>query len=127
MDHLTELLEQSNHRPSGFIGICDGQIWGDLEEIDYYMGVTTYVNEPQCKRFEALEGMDTVEFPEATWVMLEANGKLPDAVQKMYRKFYNEWLPNSGYELEDIPIIECFLEENKQEFWVAVRAIGIRS
>lgn len=124
MDRLTELLEQSNRRPSGFIGICDGHIWSDLEEIDYYMGVTTYINELQCKRVEVLEGMTAVEFPQATWVMLEANGKLPDAVQKMYRKFYNEWLPNSGYDLEDLPIIECFLEEDKQEFWVAVRATG---
>ncbi len=123
-DPMEELSKQEGYRPAGLLGICDGYSWGDSEEMDYYMGVTTYVDVPQCKRLEPLEGMSTIEFPKATWVIVEANGKLPNAVQQMYKKFYTEWLPNSGYGLEDIPIIECFIEDNRQEFWVAIRAIN---
>lgn len=96
MLRMTELFKQADYRPSGLLGISDGYSWGESEEMDYYLAVTTHVDVPQCKRLDVLEGMSTVEFPQATWVMLEANGELPDAVQQMYKKFYTEWLSNSG-------------------------------
>lgn len=57
---------------------------------------------------------------QATWAIFEANGELPDATQKIYKQFYTEWLPNSGYSLADLPAIECYMQENRQEVWIAI-------
>ena len=64
------------------------------------------------------------------WVkqLNEAEGELPEAIQKIYKQFYTEWLPSSGQELADLPVIECYLNENRQEVWIAVvkkQEIGI--
>ncbi|SHI83139.1 transcriptional regulator, AraC family [Clostridium amylolyticum] len=120
MEQLMGLFTQADYRPAGFLGISAGGKWGESEKMDYYIAVTRYVDDPQCKRVKPLEGMSTFEFPKATWAIFEANGELPDAVQQVYKKFYTEWLPNSGYELDDLPVIESYMQDNRQEVWIAV-------
>ena len=109
-----------DYRPSGFLGIAAGGQWGDSEEMNYIIAVTSHVDVAECKHIPALEGMQEFSYPAATWAIFEANGELPDATQKVYKQFYTEWLPNSGYELADMPVIECYMQENQQEVWIAV-------
>ncbi|MFD2670411.1 AraC family transcriptional regulator [Marinicrinis sediminis] len=109
-----------NYRPAGFLGIAAGGQWGDSEHMQYIIGVTSDMDVEGCKHVPAMEGMEEFEYPAATWAIFEANGELPDATQKVYKQFYSEWLPNSGYELADLPVIECYLLENEQEVWIAV-------
>lgn len=109
-----------DYRPAGFLGIAAGGQWGDSEEMNYIIALTSHVDVHECKHISALEGMQEFSFPAATWAIFEANGELPDATQKVYKQFYTEWLPNSGYELADIPTIECYMQENRQEVWIAV-------
>lgn len=66
------------------------------------------------------EGMKEFSYPAATWVVSEANGELPNAIQKVYKQFYTEWLPNSGYRLADLPVIESYMQDNHQEVWIAL-------
>lgn len=75
---------------------------------------------PEFKHIPAHDGMQEFSYPEATWAIFEANGELPSAIQKVYKQFYTEWLPNSGYKLADLPVIECYMQENRQEVWIAV-------
>ena len=107
-------------RPAGFLGIAQGGQWGNSEDMDYIIGVTNHVDVPECKHSPVLEGMKEFSYPAATWAIFEANGDLPNAIQSVYKQFYTEWLPNSGYELADLPVIECYLQENRQEVWIAV-------
>jgi AraC family transcriptional regulator len=109
-----------DYRPAGFLGIAIGGQWGASEEMNYMIAVTSHVDVPECKHVPALEGMTEFSFPPATWAIFEANGELPDATQKIYKQFYTEWLPNSGYSLADLPAIECYMQENRQEVWIAV-------
>lgn len=109
-----------DYRPAGFLGITAGGQWGDSEEMNYIIAVTSHVDVQECKHIPALEGMQEFPYPAATWAIFEANGELPDATQKVYKQFYTEWLPNSGYELADMPVIECYMQENRQEVWIAV-------
>lgn len=46
-------------------------------------------------------------------------GELPDSTLRVYKQFYTEWLPNSGYELAEMPVNECYMQENRQEVWIA--------
>ncbi len=109
-----------DNRPAGILGIATGGQKGHEEEMDYIIGVTNYVDAPDCTHVPVLEGMKEVGYPAATWAVFEANGKLPDAVQNIYKQFYTEWLPNSGYGLADLPVIECYLQNDRQEVWVAI-------
>lgn len=88
--------------------------------MEYIIAVTNHVDAPNCKHVQLLEGMKEFSYPTATWAIFEANGELPDATQKVYKQFYSEWLPNSQYELADLPVIECYMQENRQEVWIAV-------
>lgn len=109
-----------DNRPAGFLGIAQGGQWGESDEMEYIIGVTNHVDRPDCKYVPVIEGMQEFSYPEATWAIFEVEGELPEAVQKMYKQFYTEWLPSSGYEIADIPVIECYLKENRQEVWIAV-------
>ena len=109
-----------DYRPAGFLGIAAGGHWGNSEEMNYIIAVTSHVDAPECKYVPVLEGMNEFSYPAATWAIFEANGELPNATQKVYKQFYTEWLPNSGYALADLPAIECYMQENRQEVWIAV-------
>ena len=121
MNLLTDLFRKTDYRPAGFIGMSIGGQQENSEEMDYILGVTNHVEVEGCIHVPAPGGMDEIQVKSATWAVLEANGRLPDAVQNIYRQFYTEWLPNSGYQLEDLPIMECYMEEGRQEVWIAVK------
>ncbi|SHL73923.1 transcriptional regulator, AraC family [Anaerocolumna jejuensis DSM 15929] len=120
MENFPAEEELLHYRPAGFLGIAEGGRWGDAEEMRYIIGITNHVEAEECKYIPPLEGFEEFAYPAATWAVFEANGELPEATQKIYKQFYTEWLPNSGYELADLPVIECYMQENRQEVWIAV-------
>lgn len=120
MNSFFELFQKTDFRPAGFLGISAGGQWGNSEEMDYILAVTNFVDAPSCNYVPSLEGMEEFSYPAATWAIFEANGEPPDAVQKVYKQFYTEWLPSSGYKLADLPVIECYMQDNHQEVWIAV-------
>ncbi|HBE05007.1 MAG TPA: AraC family transcriptional regulator [Firmicutes bacterium] len=122
MEQLFHLWRKADLRPVGLLGISAKGQWGNAEEMSYHLGVTTYVDMPDCKKVETPDHMVEFQLPPATWAIFEANGSLPEAVQTIYKKFYTEWLPNSGYELADLPVIECYLQNDRQEVWIAVKS-----
>lgn len=109
-----------DYRPSGFLGIAAGGGWGSTDEMDYILAVTNHVDIPDCYHAPVPEGMTVFSYPAATWVIINADGEIPKAVQDVYQKFYSEWLPRSGYKLSDLPVFECYLQEDHQEVWIAV-------
>lgn len=120
MDRFFKLFEKVDYRPAGVLGISEGGQWGNSEEMNYIVAVTNHVDLPTCNHVSPPEGMEEFSYPGSTWVIFEANGELPDAVQKVYKQFYTEWLPNSGYQLANLPVIESYMPENHQEVWIAI-------
>lgn len=120
MNRLFEMLGQNpGQRPAGIIGVAAGGEWGESQEMTYTIGVTTAVGAQQDD--SAPQGMVTMHLPEAVWVIINADGELPAAVQRIHKQFYSEWLPGAGYELDDLPALECYMGDDKQEVWIAVR------
>lgn len=109
-----------DYRPAGFLGIAAGGEWGSSDEMDYILAITSHVDTPDCNYIPAPEGMTEFSYPAGAWVIINADGEIPKAVQDVYHKFYSEWLPSSGYKLSNLPVIECYLQENKQEVWIAI-------
>lgn len=108
------------YRPSGFLGIAQGGEWGESEYMEYIIGVTNHVDTSNFEYVQVLEGMKEFSYPAATWAIFEANGELPARIEEVYKQIYTEWLPSSGYELANLPVIECYMQENRQEVWLAV-------
>lgn len=119
MNRFIELFP--DYRPAGFLGIASGGQWGASEEMDYILAVTNFVDVEGCNYVSVLEGMEEFSYSAATWVVIEASGKLPDAIQNVYQQFYSEWLPNSGYQLADLPVIESYMQDDRQQVWIGIK------
>ena len=121
IQRLFALLQQADCRPAGLIGMAMGGQWGDAEQMQYIIGVTNHVDVPGAPHTPAPEGMEEIPVRAATWAIFEADGPLPEATQTVYARVYGEWLPLSRYVLDDLPVIECYFQDNRQQVWVAVK------
>lgn len=110
-----EICSLSNGEPRGILGIS---VYKNPKEIYYYIGVA--VNSP------APAGMYGFEIPAATWVIFDNNGRFKEDVQSVFKRFYMEWLPFSGYQYAELPDIEVYPICSGQpvnghsEVWIAV-------
>lgn len=87
----------SNQEPNGLLGIS---VYECPEEIYYYIGAATNAPVPS--------GMYEYEIPAADWVVFENNGCFKEDVQGIFKRFYMEWLPFSGYTYAKLPDIEVY-------------------
>lgn len=110
-----EICSLSNGEPRGILGIS---VYRNPKEIYYYIGVAA--NSP------APAGMYGFEIPAATWVIFDNNGRFKEDVQSVFKRFYMEWLPFSGYQYAELPDIEVYPICSGQpvnghsEVWIAV-------
>lgn len=103
----------ADHKMRGILGVCADGDYGKNEDFNYIMSIVSDQTPP--------ERMIERDFPEATWVVFEAEGG-PEGLVDIWKRLYTEWVPASIYDLAYLPAIECYLppEENKNELWVAV-------
>jgi AraC family transcriptional regulator len=108
-----QIRDLMNQSPAGILGITRYQ---NRTEVEHYIAVASDKPAPD----------GTVEYviPAATWVIFECTGKFPEAIQELYRRFYTEWLPFSGYQYAETHDIEVYpvseREAQKAEIWFAV-------
>lgn len=60
--------------------------------------------------------LETLSINHSTWAVFPG-------IENTWNRLYTEWVPTSGYELADIPCIECFYppkHKPRNELWVAV-------
>lgn len=118
---IHELFGRTDYHPSGILGVADGR-GSDGEQFPYLIGVTNYV-EGMAPHVPAPQDMQELQIPAATWAVFDAGGPMPEAVQRVHRSFYTEWLPKSGYRPADLPVLECYRPEERQEVWIAVEQV----
>lgn len=76
----------------GEYGVCID----DLNE----EGTFRYLIAGRYTEGEVPEGMTVYEFPDMTWAKFSCKGPLPEALQSINTKIFNEWLPgNPKYEI----------------------------
>ena len=106
---FSEICVLSNQSPKGILGVS---VYESPQRIFYYIAVATDAPVPP--------DMFEFEIPAATWVVFENN------VQCVFKRFYTEWLPFSGYEYAELPDIEVYpvCEETPisghSEVWIAI-------
>ncbi|MCC2249708.1 MAG: AraC family transcriptional regulator [Bacillota bacterium] len=109
-----KLIDMSWENPKctleGLLGICGKEAAITEEKFNYFMGVR-YNEEPPTE-------METLIIPASLWVVF------PNIVDA-WKRLYTEWVPNSGYELANLPCIECYYgpkHKPRHELWVPILA-----
>ncbi|WP_422657601.1 AraC family transcriptional regulator [Paenibacillus sp. EC2-1] len=76
------------------------------------------------------EGYTSVTIPARTWVIFPSDphpwDKFNETIEKLYQRFYTEWLPTAGYEQVDGMEFEMYGTKdglNYIELWFAVRKL----
>lgn len=109
---MQELIDLSWENPKcsleGILGVCGKEAAIMDEAFNYFTGV----------RYDgdAREGMETLIIPPATWAVF------PNIVEA-WKRLYAEWVPTSGYELANLPCIECYYgpgHKPRHELWVPI-------
>ena len=108
---LAELFPLMNGEPKGILGVCTCQ-----EPNYYYIAVASSAPVP--------EGMNECVVPAASWAVFTGSGPLPEAMQSLQQRIITEYLPDSGFELDNAPDIEVYLnqpgEESRFQVWLPV-------
>ena len=89
----------------GYLGVC-AQKKTEGEEFRYGIG---------CKASDVEgvpEGFEIIHIPEYSWAVFRCVGPSSEAIQAMWDKIYNEWLPVTEYELILDYYIENYLPGN---------------
>ena len=115
-NQFSDICLLSNENPKGILGIS---VYRDPDNIFYYIAAATSKKAPT--------GMYQYEIPATTWVVFENDGHFKENVQDVFKRFYTEWLPFSGYEYAGLPDIEVYpIIHGKpiyghSEVWIAVK------
>jgi AraC family transcriptional regulator len=100
------------------LGMC-ANFDADMSSFDYVVGVFS--------RQGALpEGAIEVPVTPQRWAVFETHGKMPQAIQDLNIRVFQEWFPSSGLEHAEAPDFELYPEgENtddyRTELWVPVK------
>ena len=118
---LIALREGKNGAVTGgdILGICIPNEKKDLEEFCYAIGI-----EKQEKIAPA--GFEVIHIPAITWAVFESVGPMPEAIQNLTDRIYQEWFPSTGYEQASAPELEVYFEGNlespnyRSQVWVPI-------
>ncbi|MDQ0150267.1 GyrI-like domain-containing protein [Eubacterium multiforme] len=111
-----QILNLNNNVEKNIFGIS---LYNKSNEIFYY--IATETDKPAPK------GMYEFEIPSTMWVVFENNGPFKESIQNIYKRFFMEWLPFSGYKHSEIADIEVypFVAEKSNcgysEIWMSIK------
>lgn len=113
LQKLLPIMDQSN---PGVLGVS--LMTSEIQDTwEYVIGV---VSEEQA------EGFEQYEIPAAKWAIFSGTGPMPGAIQELQTQVFQEWLPTSGFEYDELPDIELYLDANPEnaqfQVWLPVRA-----
>lgn len=114
-NEFSKICRLSDQEPDAILGVS---VYENPKEIYYYIGVVTNAPVPF--------GMYGYEIPGAVRVIFENEGCFKEDVQGIFRRFYMEWLPFSGYKYAKLPDIEIYplLDGHpaygRSEVWIAI-------
>ena len=105
------------------IGLC-AQERTDCAEFTYAIGCEKKLirNIP--------DGFTTLRIPSYTWAIFRCVGSMPLAIQNMWKRIYDEWLPQSsftlicGYDIESYPEGNLQADDYVSEIWIPVKEKG---
>ncbi len=113
-----QIVSLSDQEPHGAVSVTDdAESLEEGSELDYWFAAVTSSDVPQ--------GLESMEVPAGSWVVLEASGKAPEAFQYLYRDAYVEWFPSNPWRTRPGPqVLSAVLSEDgshgEAELWLPV-------
>lgn len=97
---IQELKQMNTISPTGIISASTNFSERTIEgtELDQYIGVVT------AKQISNSQ-FDILPVEASTWVVFEVKGPFPETLQETWAQIYSQWLPSSGYEVNEGPEI----------------------
>lgn len=109
-ERITPLM---NHPPMGVLGVS---VCNDLEQWRYFIAVSSTI--------DADSTLEEYIVPASTWAIFSAAGT-GISIQALEQRIITEWLPTSGYEFDNAPDIEVYLNADpnhmQYEVWVPIK------
>ena len=110
---IGKLAAMMNAKPMGILGVS---ACFENENWKYFISVATDL--------PAEDPLEEYVVPAFTWAIFSGEGVCPQAIQDLERRIVTEWLPTSGYEYDNGPDIEVYLEPDPSqarfEVWIPV-------
>ncbi|MDO5521240.1 MAG: GyrI-like domain-containing protein [bacterium] len=109
------LMEYNDHKDLCCLGVCTN---GDEKGFDYYIATGSSK--------EITGDLKELIVPAHTFVIFECVGKLPDAMQNVWKTMFTEWFPSSDYTVVDGPQMEWYgpgdmdQDDYVSEIWIPV-------
>ncbi|WP_459480617.1 GyrI-like domain-containing protein [Clostridium saccharoperbutylacetonicum] len=113
---FSEICKLTNKIPQGILGVT---VYQNPNDIYYYIAAATDKAVP--------EEMVEFEIPSTTWGICECDKCFPESITTIFKRFYTEWLPFSGYEHAESSEIEVYPINNEKskgvhsEVWIALK------
>ncbi|MDU1909647.1 effector binding domain-containing protein [Fusobacterium sp.] len=109
-EKIKKILEY-NKRDRNILGVSlykNNEIW-------YYIAVLS--------DYKNIDGMENHKINESMWAVFKCMQPFSENLQKIYRRFYTEWLPYSGYTYGEIADIEIYPDndEKSMEVWFSIK------
>lgn len=98
-----------------FLGVCYGM--ESDGSFRYLIGIESN---------KAIDGLESVLIPKSTWAVFESIGPMPQAIQHVWQKIYEEFFPSSGYRHAGTPDFESYPEDGssrkdyRAEVWIPI-------
>ena len=111
---IPRLLSLMDGKPEGILGVsaCYEQ-----ENWTYFIAVSS--------SREGDDSLTAYTVPACTWAIFTGEGECPKAIQELELRIISEWLPSSGYEYDNGPDVEVYLNDDPQkakfEVWIPVK------
>ena len=112
---IEKLASLMNDHPMGILGVS---VCNDKEDWRYFIAVSSSA--------DADNALDEYIIPACTWAVFSGTGT-GMSIQELEQRIVTEWLPTSGFEYDNAPDIEVYLNPDpndmQYEVWIPVKPL----
>ena len=115
-EKITPLM---NNQPMGVLGVS---VCNNKEEWQYFIAVSSSIDTDNS--------LDEYIIPACTWAIFSGIGT-GISIQELERRIITEWLPTSGYEYDNAPDMEVYLNPDpnnmQYEVWIPIKKYEVKA
>ncbi len=112
LEKITPLM---NSQPMGVLGVS---VCNDKEDWRYFIAVSSSANTG--------DSLEEYMVPACTWAIFNGSGT-GISIQELEQRIVTEWLPTSGFEFDNAPDLEVYLNPDpnnmQYEVWLPIRKV----